>query len=89
MRKIEQQLNNAIKARKGFKLANTRLEWADGLGRVFLHGHHIATIDDGRAVPIPATFSAWPTRTTASRLRALGIGATIRKGEPCIDGQPV
>ena len=89
MRKIEQQLNKAIRARKGFKLDNTRLEWADGLGLVYLHGHHIATIDSGQAVPIPATFSAWPTRTTASRLRALGVNATIRKGEPCIDGLAV
>lgn len=89
MRKIEQQLNEAIQARKPFKLDNTRLEWAQGLGRVYLHGHHIATIDNGRAVPIPATFSAWPTRTTASRLRALGVCATIRKGEACINGEPV
>ena len=89
MRKIEQKLNNAIKARKPFKLDNTRLEWSGGLGLVYLHGHHIATIDNGRAVPIPATFSAWPTCTTASRLRALGICATIRKGSACIDGVAV
>lgn len=89
MRKIEQKLNQAIKARKSFKLDNTRLEWAQGLGLVFLHGHHIATIDNGQAYPIPATFSAWPTRTTASRLRALGVCATIRQGQPHIDGVAV
>lgn len=89
MIKIEQQLNKAILQRKPFSLAKTRLEWSNGLGLVYLHGHHIATIDNGQAVPIPATFSAWPTKTTASRLRALGVNATIRKGSACIDGVAV
>ena len=89
MRKIEKKLNQAIAQGKPFKLENTRLDWENNTGYVFLHNNLLAVISRGEAYPIPATFSAWPTRTTASRLRALGICATIRQGQPYIDGVAV
>ena len=65
--------------------------------RVYLHGNHIATVYHDavlarrypHGVPNYATLCNWPTATTASRLRALGINASIRDGVPCIDGVPV
>lgn len=55
--------------------------------KVFLHDNHIATVvygnkGDGkvRVDYNPATLRAWPTRTTFSRLNALGIKAGMRKG---------
>ena len=84
MRKIEQELLTAIRASKSWKKANTA--YNAETGGVYLHGNLIATIDNGQPVPIPATFAAWPTRTTASRLNALGLTATIRNFTPHLDG---
>lgn len=65
--------------------------------RVFLYGNHIATIFHDKelserypnGVVNQLTFKRWPSRTTCSRLRALGIGAHLVNGAPCIDGVPV
>ena len=70
---------------------------------IFLHGNHIATYWYGDGVvsdnplyngsrevscePEHAMFRTWPTKTTRSRLRALGIDACIRKGVAVIDGK--
>ena len=94
MRKIEQEMVAAIKARKNWDMDNTRVEFmhpgVGNLGRVLLHGHRIASIDSrGNLEPDRDTFRNWPTLTTASRLRALGVDASIRNGKACIDGQPV
>jgi len=55
--------------------------------KIFLHDNHIATVSYGQKVDgktrvdyNPATLRAWPTRTTFSRLNALGIKAGMRKG---------
>jgi len=72
---------------------------------VYLHGKHIAThwYGDGVVSDDPMytgsreestdvevdTFRRWPTTTTRSRLRALGINASIKQGQACIDGVPV
>ena len=55
--------------------------------KIFLHDNHIATVAYGHMVDgkvrvdyNPATLRAWPTRTTFSRLNALGIKAGMRKG---------
>lgn len=98
MRKIEKQMIDAIKQRKNWQGSNTTVtHHAKDSGisfcQVMLHGNHIADIWDaglnGEMFPILDTFRNWPTRTTVSRLRALGINANIRKGQPCIDGVPV
>ena len=63
---------------------------------VFLHGHHIATVwnaCDGRdrwTVEVNTdTLRAWPTRTTMSRLRALGADVCTRKGEVLLNGEAI
>ncbi len=55
--------------------------------KIYLHDNHIATVSYGHMVDgkvrvdyNPVTLRAWPTRTTFSRLNALGIKVGIRKG---------
>lgn len=88
MRKIEQQMIAAVKAKKNWESGNTRVEKVDEFMDVYLHGNHIACVG-WQAVPNPTTFKRWPTRTTVSRLRALGINASIRQFAPCINGEPI
>lgn len=58
---------------------------ATGCSRVYLHGHHIATVyDDGR--PVMFTLAGYPTVTTRSRVNAIlrefgeGAGVYQRRG---------
>jgi hypothetical protein len=88
MRKIEQDMVKAIKARKNWQSGNTRVQKSGSFIDVYLHNNHIARVA-GKARPNARTFRNWPTVTTASRLRALGIHATIKNGMAHIDGQPV
>jgi len=111
MRKIEQDMLEAISTRKSWTGANTSV-FIETCGNpfgtraeVYLHGKHIATHWDGDGVvsddPMYTgsreestdvevdTFRRWPTTTTRSRLRALGINASIKQGQACIDGVPV
>lgn len=97
MRQIEKNLIEAVRNRKTWKQTNTRTQIIQNLGNpaddkvlVYLHDNHIATVyHDGSIEPNTATFRAWPTTTTASRLRALGIDVSIKKFEPHINGQPI
>lgn len=88
MRKIEAQMNRAIRDGRNWASANTQvvIGFQDS-ATVYLHGHHIATVTpDGEVVPNRETFRDWPTATTRSRLRALGVNASIKNFEACIDG---
>lgn len=91
MRKIEQDMLNAIKARSTWTSSNTQvIKGESGILSVRLHGHTIAWVHpDGTVEVNKAVFYNWPTRTTTSRLRALGVSASISKGAPCIDGKPL
>ena len=91
MRKIEKQMIEAINNGSDFKSANTEVVFFAGtLATVYLHGHKIATvkkrIGDDEIEADRETFRDWPTATTRSRLRALGIDASIKNFEACIDG---
>lgn len=61
---------------------------------VLLHGHAVAYVTHVPATgcmvatPDADTFRAWPTATTRSRLRALGINASIKNGRAMLDGMP-
>lgn len=93
MRKIEKQMIQAIKERKAFSLDNTSVsnpqqnDWQ----MILLHGNYIAAARFGvvglETQVNNATFRVWPTRTTASRLRALGIDARLIKGKAAINGR--
>jgi len=73
MRKIEQEMIRAIQQRKAWKKDNTEVMPFNNRIDVFLHGNHIAHVQNGRVYANLATFYRWPTRTTCSRLRALGF----------------
>ena len=97
MRQIEKNMIHAISRWKTWKQANSSTLAICNPENppaetvlVYLHDNHIATVyHDGSVEPNTATFKAWPTTTTASRLRALGIDASIKNFQPHINGQPI
>lgn len=98
MRKIEKEMNRAIDGGLDWHKANTEVITVGGfrsyLSGVYLHGHHIANVycnmaGDRKVTPNVNTLSAWPTRTTMSRLRALGVDVCTRKGVVHLDGKPL
>ena len=98
MRLIETEMNEAIKHGRDWAKDNTRVEVDAGyrtyFADVYLHGHHIAEVwcrmgcDDVVKVSVD-TLRNWPTRTTMSRLRALGVDVCTRKGEILLNGEPI
>ena len=91
MRKIEQEMWNAINEGVNWSKDNTQVTQFKDTSEVFLHGHHIATINSytGELVVITATLANWPTNTTKSRLRALGADVETKKGITYLNGVPV
>ena len=81
MRKIEQQMIQAIKDNKDWKSANTRVEYYPDSSSscVYLHGNHIATITD---TDVTLYDGGWQSNTTKSRLNA--ICNTF-----CVDGEGI
>ena len=75
MRVIEKKMCEAVKGRRTWALDNTRVQNMDGITvAVYLFGNHIADVNTftGEIKVNERTFARWPTRTTKSRLRALG-----------------
>ena len=68
MRKIEQQMNNAISNQTDWKSANTQVLTEDNITRVFLHGHQIATIGENFIQLFDGNHQ---TKTTKARLNAI------------------
>lgn len=74
MRKIETQMNTAIRSRQDFRSSNTTVENALNSDTnqmeavVKLHGNHIATITNDALVLFDG---GWQSNTTKSRLNAL------------------
>lgn len=99
MRVIEKEMLEAIKHGRDWSKDNTRVEAHRGAYRsydvdVYLHGHHIAEVlcrmgCDDRVHVNQTTLKNWPTRTTMSRLRALGVDVCTRKGEVMLNGEPL
>jgi len=91
MRKIEQEMVQAVRDQRDWKQDNTEVI-VDSVGwcQVYLHGNHIAMIDEfGRDYPNLNTFVQWPTVTTRSRLRALGCSVEYSNGCARINGDRV
>lgn len=95
MRLIEREMLRAINERENWCKDNTdvRVIILDGnvISQVFLHGNHIADFvhHSGDVEPNRDTLAAWPTPTTKSRLRALGVNVTQSRGAVAIDGEVV
>lgn len=99
MRKIESQMLAAIKAKQSKTIDNTRIEYLPALDtttharieytKIYLHGHHIASYayELNRFDYNPMTLASWPTRTTKSRLRALGFNVYTKKGQTFVDSK--
>ena len=71
MRKIEQQMNNAIATLEHgakWNSSNTMVEVFNGVAFVFLHGNLIAEIGEGF---IKLHDGGWQSNTTKSRLNAI------------------
>ena len=89
MRKIEREMKTAIQRGLNWSKGNTMVVCFasdlddDKIARVYLHGNHIATVDleTLMAYAMPETLKQWPTNTTMSRLRALGINVYRSKGK--------
>jgi hypothetical protein len=83
MRKIEKQMNDAIYTQKRWSLQNTIVSPIDDTNvAVYLHGHEIAIVNtyNGFTMTNIDTLRRYPTNTTKSRLRALGVNVATRKG---------
>jgi len=68
MRKIEEQMNNAIANSKNWSSGNTQVTNENGLSYVYLHGNHIATLGDDF---VKIFDGGWQSNTTKSRLNAI------------------
>ena len=75
MRKIESQMNRAVRSGTDFTQANTSVHHHEGVAIVRLHGNKIAEVGDDF---ITLFDGGWQTTTTKSRLNALlsefGVG---------------
>ena len=92
MRLIEKEMLSAINNGRNWSKDNTRVTPVESTGGadVFLHGHHIATVQrNGLALVMVNTLRNWPTRTTMSRLRALGVDVCTRKGQVLLNGAAI
>jgi hypothetical protein len=92
MRKIEKQMVAAIQNRATWRLDNTSISPIDDVNSaVYLHGHEIALVNQrsGLIMVNENTLKAYPTNTTKSRLRALGVDVATRKGVTYLYGKPV
>jgi hypothetical protein len=87
MRKMELKIAEAFREGRATKISNTEVRvTADGSVIMLLHGNVIAVKENGKT---SVTFSGWVTRTTCSRLRAIGVMASIERGLPYINGRAV
>ena len=68
MRKIETQMNAAVLGNQNWTSGNTSVLTEDGISKVYLHGNHIATIDEESMTIFDGGFQS---NTTKSRLNAL------------------
>ena len=70
MRKIEQQMQNAIRNRKNWSSSNTSVSIdEDGFTSIRLHGNRIAEIEPNGDIILSSC--GWDTPTTKSRLNAI------------------
>jgi hypothetical protein len=88
MRQIEKKMIDAIKQGRNFTLDNTHVKIDANTAHVFLHGNHIASVVNDVIVN-KHTLKLFPTPTTKSRLRALGVDVYTKKGITYLYGKEV
>ena len=70
MRKIEQDMNTAIRYRRNMSKQNTSVRCYTDCVDVYLHGNHIASLDTATN-SLTLKDGGWQSVTTKSRLNAL------------------
>ena len=70
MRKVEIQMNHAIRYRRNWASSNTMVRVYKEVVEVFLHGNHIASVDTATN-QLQIFDGGWQSVTTKSRLNAL------------------
>lgn len=91
MRKIEQEMLGAIAFHQSWKQDNTEVVVSEDKTKasIYLHGNHIATKvygQEGVSTNLQ-TLRRYPSNTTKSRLRALGVDVCHSKGELLLNGE--
>ena len=89
MRKIEETMCAAVKARMNYKSGNTEVVISDGGSKaaVYLHGNKIyMESSEGWAW---FSLCGWNTSTTRSRLNALGVHVYQRNWMPYYNGEEI
>lgn len=86
MRKIEEEMLEAIRKQRNFKRGNTRVRTGRNFSNVYLHGNHIAIIT---ATTKKFNMCGWNSVTTRSRLNALGANVCQRKFTPYHNGEAI
>ena len=91
MRKIEKEMLQAVLTGSNWSKDNTSVSFSNnGNGLVSLHGNIIAYVDTQTNIePDLNTLKRWPTVTTKSRLRALGLNIETKKGVNYYNGMIV
>ena len=92
MRVIEREMLTAIREGKEWRKDNTRVDQVESTGGadVYLYNHHIATVQANGVVLVnTGTLRNYPTVTTKSRLRALGVNVYTRKHITYLDGEEI
>jgi hypothetical protein len=97
MRKIEKEMYSAIVNGYNWSKGNTKVMTdsdTTGSAYVYLHGNHIATVRFcmGMMTDVEVnkeTLAKWPTPTTKSRLRALGVNVTTKNDVTYLNGVAV
>lgn len=89
MRIIEKEMLNAVNNQGYFSRGNTVVTTINGESKIMLHGHLIAKVDhsNNTVMVIKETLKNWPTVTTKSRLRALGVNVYTKKGITFLNDQ--
>ena len=93
MRKIEIEMLSAIQSMSTWRNGNTSvsIHSVNGIAvpNVFLHGNHIASVENNKVHVNEYTLKKWPTPTTKSRLRALGVNVTTKSGVTYLNGRAI
>lgn len=86
MRVIERSMLDAINLGRNWSNGNTSVRHTSNGCDVFLHHNRIATVVGEEVTVDIQTLKNWPTSTTKSRLRALGVNVSTAKGVTMLDG---
>ena len=90
MRQVEKRMIEAVNFGIPFHGSNTTVTIDFNTAHVFLHGNHIASVvQNGKVMVNLDTLRAYPTSTTKSRLRALGVNVFTKKGVTYLNGEEV